>query len=154
MTLQVAGRRKDFSGERNRLSEISAEANHASQRLLDLAAEDTAAYQEYRRVIKQHGSADAALRRIIATPLEAATLAALGLDLCADAQPLVPASVDSDLRGAAALLWGAVRAILLSVDVNVQQLSDSDELRLQAATQRQELERRALQQAERILDQV
>jgi formiminotetrahydrofolate cyclodeaminase len=67
--------------------------------------------------------------------LDAAGSAAYGLDLCAKALSLVPLSVASDLGAAKTLLAGAVRAILLTVDVNLLQLPAKSELRRRATRQ-------------------
>ena len=129
LTLQVASRRKDFAGDRARLAKLLKRANQESARLVRYADKDIAAYQNYRDSLKRKRGIEAALRRIIETPLEAASSAVRGLDLCAEAVSLVPLSVASDLGAAEALLAGAVRAILLTVDVNLLQLSPKSELR-------------------------
>jgi formiminotetrahydrofolate cyclodeaminase len=135
LTLKVASRRKDFAGDRARLRALQNAANKESARLVRYADEDIAAYQKYRDSLKRKRGTDAALSRIIETPLEAAGSAARGLDLCAEAVSLVPLSVASDLGAAETLLAGAVRAILLTVDVNLLQLPAKSELRRGATRQ-------------------
>jgi len=135
LTLKVASRRKDFAGDRARLRALLNAANKESARLVRYADEDIAAYQKYRNSLKRKRGIDAALSRIIETPLEAAGSAARGLDLCAEAVSLVPLSVASDLGAAETLLAGAVRAILLTVDVNLLQLPAKSELRRGATRQ-------------------
>jgi formiminotetrahydrofolate cyclodeaminase len=135
LTLKVASRRKDFAGDRARLRALLNAANKESARLVRYADEDIAAYQKYRNRLKRKRGIDAALSRIIETPLEAAGSAARGLDLCAEAVSLVPLSVASDLGAAETLLAGAVRAILLTVDVNLLQLPAKSELRRGATRQ-------------------
>jgi len=135
LTLKVASRRKDFAGDRARLRALLNAANKESARLVRYADEDIAAYQKYRDSLKRKRGIDAALSRIIETPLEAAGSAARGLDLCAEAVSLVPLSVASDLGAAETLLAGAVRAILLTVDVNLLQLPAKSELRRGATRQ-------------------
>jgi len=135
LTLKVASRRKNFAGNRARLRALLNAANKESARLVRYADEDIAAYQKYRNSLKRKRGIDAALSRIIETPLEAAGSAARGLDLCAEAVSLVPLSVASDLGAAETLLAGAVRAILLTVDVNLLQLPAKSELRRGATRQ-------------------
>jgi formiminotetrahydrofolate cyclodeaminase len=135
LTLKVASRRKDFAGDRARLTRLLHVVNKESVRLVRYADQDIAAYQKYRDSLKRKRGIDAALRRIIETPLDAAGSAAYGLDLCAKALSLVPLSVASDLGAAKTLLAGAVRAILLTVDVNLLQLPAKSELRRGATRQ-------------------
>lgn len=142
LTLKVASRRKDFAGNRTRLTRLFNAANKESARLLRYGDQDIAAYRKYRDSLKHKRGVDAALRRIIETPLEAAVWAARGLDLCADAISLVPVSVVSDVRAAAELLAGSVNAILLTVDVNLQELSSSSALRREASRQVQRIRRK------------
>jgi formiminotetrahydrofolate cyclodeaminase len=154
LTLQVASRRKGFAGNRARFTELLDAANKESARLMRFADQDIAAYQEYRDSLKRKRGIEAALRRIIEIPLEAASSAARGLDLCAQAVFLVPTSVVSDLGAAAALLAGTVRAILLTVDVNLRQLPAGSELRRSAGKRRRALESGASRQVEKILGRV
>jgi formiminotetrahydrofolate cyclodeaminase len=143
LTLEVASRRKDFAGDRARLNQLLNAAKKESVRLVRYADKDIAAYQKYRDSLKHKRGVDAALRKIIKTPLEAAGSAAYGLDLCAEAVSLVPLSVASDLRAAEALLAGAVRAILFTVDVNLLQLPATSALRREASRQVQRIRRKS-----------
>jgi formiminotetrahydrofolate cyclodeaminase len=142
LTLKVASRRKDFAGSRARLSRLLDAANNESARLLRYGDQDIAAYQKYRDSLKHGRGVDAALRRIIETPLEAAGSAVRGLDLCFEAVSLVPRSVAADLGAAMELLAGAVRAILLTVDANLRELSSSSALRREASRQVQKIRRK------------
>jgi len=154
LTLKVASRRKDFPGDRARLAKLLEAANKESARLVRYADQDIAAYQKYRDCLKQKRGIDAALRRIIESPLKAAASAARGVDICAEALHLAPLSVVSDLGAAAIILAGSVRAILLTVDVNLRQLPAAAELRRKGGKTRRALERSASKQLERILRQV
>jgi hypothetical protein len=49
LTLKVASRRKNFSGNRTRLAKLLDAANKESARLLRYADEDISAYQQYRQ---------------------------------------------------------------------------------------------------------
>jgi formiminotetrahydrofolate cyclodeaminase len=142
MTLQVASRRKSLAGSRARIKTLLAAANKESRRLLKYADRDTAAYRKYSQSLKRKRRIDAALRGIIETPLEAAGAAVCGLDLCAEAIGLVPRPVASDVRAAEALLAGAARAILLTVDVNLGELPATSKLRRELGKKRRELEGR------------
>jgi formiminotetrahydrofolate cyclodeaminase len=153
LTLKVASRRKDFAGDRARLAKLLKRANQESALLVRYADKDIAAYQNYRDSLKRKRGIEAALRRIIETPLEAASSAVRGLDLCAEAVFLVPLSVTSDLGAAAVLLAGSVRAILLTVDVNLQ-LPVGSELRRSVGKRQRALESRASQHVEKILRKV
>lgn len=142
LTLKVASRRKDFAGDRAQLNRLLVAVNKESVRLVRYADQDIAAYQKFRDSLKHKRGVDAALRRIVETPLEAARSAAYGLDLCAEAVPLVPLSVASDLSAAEALLAGAVRAILFTVDVNLLQLPAKSKLRRGASRQVERIRRK------------
>jgi formiminotetrahydrofolate cyclodeaminase len=154
LTLKVTSRRKDFTGDRALLTKLLDAANEESARLAGYADQDIAVYQQYRDSLKHKRGIDTALRRIIETPLEAAGSAARGLDLCAEAVSLVPLSVVSDLGAAAALLAGTVRAILLTVDVNLRQLPLASDLRRNARNTRRKLESGASRQVEQVLKKV
>src|SRR5260370_6428276 len=88
LTLEVASRRKGFAGDRARLTLLLDAANKESAGLVRYADQDIAAYRNYRDSLKRKRGIDAALRRIVETPLEAAASAARGLDLCAEAASL------------------------------------------------------------------
>ncbi len=95
----------------------------------------------------------AALRRATEVPLAAANAAVAGLNICAEAADLAGGSAATDLGGAAMLLAGAVRAMLLSVDANLAALGET-EFRDQAAVERGELEDRAIRQSNAIRKRV
>jgi formiminotetrahydrofolate cyclodeaminase len=154
LTLKVASRRKSFAGNRAQLAKLLAAANKESARLMRYADQDIAAYQQYRDSLKRKRGIGAARRRIIESPLEAAASGALGLGLCTEAVSLAPLSVVSDLGAAATLLAGSVKAILLTVDVNLRQLPAGSQLRRNTGKKRRELEMRATRQLERVLRKV
>ena len=154
MTLEVTRRRRNFEGDREQLGGLLRAVNYESGRMKNLADEDLAAYQDYCECVKQDGvKKNAALRRIIEIPLEAARCAAHGLDLCARATPVIPPAVVSDLGGAVQLLAGAVRSILLSVDSNLRSHPD-DDFRATAQEERGRLELQATEQAQHITEKV
>lgn len=154
LTLKVASRRKDFSGDRARLAKLLQAANKESARLVRYADRDIAAYQIYRDCLRRKRGINAALRSIIESPLIAAASAARGVEICEEALHLAPLPVVSDLGAAATVLAGSVRAILLTVDVNLRQLPVAAGLRRRGGKTRRVLERGAVKQLERILKQV
>lgn len=125
--LAIVARRKSFAGDIEKLSPLLQAAKKESVRLTQYADDDIAAYRAYlesrRLKIEDHKMA---LHGAIETPLYAAESALSSLDLCADAARLVHGAVLADLATAAILLNGAIRAMLLSVEVNLQQLSDEE----------------------------
>jgi formiminotetrahydrofolate cyclodeaminase len=127
--LRIASHRKDFSGDPQRVADLIIRARQASDILAAYAEEDIAAFDYFlasRRLPHEsptrHQAIDAALRTAIEVPLKIARTAAEGLDLCAEATPLVHAFVAADLGSATELLSAAIRATLLSVDSNLARL--------------------------------
>jgi formiminotetrahydrofolate cyclodeaminase len=154
LTLKVTSRRKKSSGDQARIRALLDAANKESAKLVRCADQDIAAYQKYRDSLRRKRSSDATLRRVIESPLEAAGSAARGVALCVEAVSLVPLSVASDLGAAAALMAGAMTAILLTVDVNLRELPAASDLRRSAGRTRRALESRSARQVERVLERV
>jgi formiminotetrahydrofolate cyclodeaminase len=163
--LRITGQRRDFSGDHGRLRQLSDAAQAGSARLAHYADEDIAVFNEYmvcRRLAKdtrqqreeRERAINAALRAAIEVPLKTARSAVTGLDLCADAAGLVHAFVAADLGAAAALLAGAVRATLLSVDFNLGQLPGDSQFYRDVMAERHELQNKALQKADSLLQQI
>ncbi|MBZ5673097.1 MAG: cyclodeaminase/cyclohydrolase family protein [Acidobacteriia bacterium] len=82
----------------------------------------------------------AALRQAIEAPLRAARAAVAGLELCAKASGAVKSSLTADLGAAQALLAGALRAILICIDANLQ---GREEQHPDAVAERRAIEDRA-----------
>jgi formiminotetrahydrofolate cyclodeaminase len=121
MVLEVTARKQSSE----RLAELIRSAERHAERLAQLAEEDGAAYAAYveaRR--KRSPEIQATLRRAIETPLEAARAAAEGIELCVEVATFTRGAITADVKGAAALLAGAVRAILCTIDVNVSAVED------------------------------
>ncbi|HEX5461973.1 MAG TPA: cyclodeaminase/cyclohydrolase family protein [Steroidobacteraceae bacterium] len=162
--LTVAARRKTLADDTARLQTLAAAAQVASQRMLQLAGEDSAAFEAYlaaRRLPRateperqaRERDIDTTVRRAIDVPLEAAQEAAAGLQLCNGASALTPLALIADLGVAATLLAGALRGFLLCAESNVRQLAPAAaayRAQLAAETKRHE---RALQQAQAVLEQ-
>ncbi len=139
MVVETVAKRKSFTGDLEKVKSLCDAARSKSERLARLAEEDIEVYSEYMKARRP-------TRRLIEVPMQAARSAVAGLDLCAEAAEMVRGTIVSDLGTAAILLGGAVRAILLNVDVNLQQLPDHE-----AIVQRNELEERARRQLDSVL---
>jgi methenyltetrahydrofolate cyclohydrolase len=156
MVLEVIGKRKGFAGDRSRLEALSDAAREESDRLARYTDEDPAAYAGFMRCVRMPKNTEAerieraramaqALRRATDVPLAAARTAVAGLNICAEAAAMAHGAVATDLGGAAMLLAGATRAMLLSVDANLAAMAES-EYRDQVAEERAELEDAAARQ--------
>lgn len=163
--LEVSGRRKDFAGDRSKLSALLATAKDESQRMVRFAEDDVAAFHAYIAAVRlPHTTANeqqeraremaSAVRAAIEIPLGAARAAAAGIGLCADASDMAHAAVAADLGAAAALLASALRVFLLCADSNIRQLASGSESYADAARARREWETKAFRQAEEVLQQV
>jgi formiminotetrahydrofolate cyclodeaminase len=141
--LEIASKRKDFSGDRERLANLLHDARSKSQVLVQFADEDIAAFREYldcvRRKEATPKSIDAALRKTIAIPLGVARAAAHGVELCENATGLIHAFVAPDLATAKALLAAAAQSVLFTVRANVDQLPDGDPYREEVMAEAREL---------------
>ena len=164
MVLEITENRKNFQGDRKRLEALVEAARTESDRLARYADEDPAAYAHYVRCLRMPKDTEServhrdqaiasALRRATEVPLSAARAAMAGLNVCAEAAELAHGAVATDLGGAAQLLAGAVRAMLLSVDANLAALGES-EYADQIAAECSELEERADRQAQAVRKRV
>ena len=164
MVLEITANRKSFQGDRKRIDTLVESARTESERLARYADEDPRAYSWYVHCLKMPKASESerahreqaltdALHRATEVPLSAARAAMAGLNICAEAAEMAHGAVASDLGGAAMLLAGAVRAMLLSVDVNLKSLGES-EFADQIAAERAELEERAERQAKTVRKRV
>ncbi len=124
--LEIASKRKDFAGDRDLVRTLVKDAREKSEELSRLADDDIAAFHDYLECLRKKKPLDAAIRKAIEVPLNVARTSAAGLPLCEKASGLIHAFVAADLGAAAALLTGAVRASLGSVEFNLQQLPEDD----------------------------
>jgi len=115
--------------------ELVEAARSQAAHLRGAADEDIRAVMEY-----LHARHAAALRQAIEAPLRAARAAVVGLELCAKASGVVKPALAADLGAAQALLAGALRAILLCVDANLQ---GREEQHPRAAAERRAIEERS-----------
>lgn len=161
--LAVSGRRSIPPDDAARLEPLAAASQTASQRMLQLAGDDVAAFEAYlaarrlpretesERTVRQQ-SIDSAVRRAIDLPLAAAAEAAAGLHLCSEASAFTPVALAADLGVTAGLLAGALRGFLLCAQSNVLQLApDAASYRERLATEAKRHEQ-ALRQAEVLLE--
>jgi formiminotetrahydrofolate cyclodeaminase len=161
--LTISSRRKTLPDTTARVEALAAEAQAASQRMLQLAGDDIAAFQAYltaRRMAHatdserqaRQQSIDSAVRCAIDLPLAAAQEASAGLQLCSEMSASTPLALVADLGVAVTLLAGALRGFLLCVESNVRQLAPdaaSYRERLAPETKRHE---QALRQAQALLE--
>jgi formiminotetrahydrofolate cyclodeaminase len=164
--LAVVGRRSRQPPESTaRLEPLTGAAQVASQRMLQLAGDDIAAFEAYltaRRLPHSTESdrqarqeaIDSAVRRAIDLPLAAAQEVAAGLQLCSDVSAFTPVALIADIGVAASLLAGALRGFLLCAESNVRQLATdaaSYHERLATETKRHE---QSLRRAQAVLERV
>ena len=132
--LTVSGRRKAPVDRRAKLEPLAAAAEAASRRMLQLAGDDSAAFEAYLAGArlpratdcerqKRRQALDSAVRQAIDLPLAAAREAAAGLRLCLDACPLTHLALIADLGAAASLLACGLRVFLLCAESNVRLLA-------------------------------
>jgi formiminotetrahydrofolate cyclodeaminase len=163
--LTVSDRRQPLPDGSARLASLAAEAQAASQRMLQLAGDDIAAFEAYlaaRRLPHMTDSerqarqqeVDAAVRRAIDVPLAGAQEASAGLQLCSEMSAAIPPALVADLGVTATLLAGALRGFLLCAQSNVRHLASDAATygeRLATETRRHD---QALEQAEALLESI
>jgi formiminotetrahydrofolate cyclodeaminase len=142
--LEITGKRKQFVADQRVAAFLDA-ARRESTELMHYADDDIRAFNDYMDCVRRKEPIEAAMRKAIEVPMNAARAAVRGLDLCAEGAGMVQGLTAADLGSVAALLSGAIRAMLLSVDFNLR-LSPSEEV----ISERRELERRAQRQAEAV----
>jgi formiminotetrahydrofolate cyclodeaminase len=162
--LTVSARRQDLAAAA-RLEGLVGAARTESTRMLQWAAEDTAAFEAYLKSARLPGfseterlerrrALDSAVSRTIELPLAAARSAIVGLQLCGEGLSLMHPVVLADLGCALTLLQGALRAFLLCAQSNVRQMTSADSAhraRLEAESARC---RHALRQSDEVLEAV
>jgi formiminotetrahydrofolate cyclodeaminase len=133
--LEIASKRKGFTGDRELVRALLDDARNKSQMLSQLADEDIAAFHEYLDCIRRKQPTHVAIRKAIEVPLNVARAAVSGITLCDQATSLVHAFVAPDLGTAVTLLSAAVRSMLLTVNFNLQQLPEDDPYRVEVAAE-------------------
>lgn len=145
----VSGRQNTVPANTVRLEPLATAAQGASQRMLQLAGDDVAAFGAYltaRRLphateseqqVRQQ-AIDSAVRRTVDVPLAAAHEAAAGLQLCGELSGFAPPALVADLGVIASLLASALRGFLLCAESNVRNLAPATaSLRERVATETQ-----------------
>jgi len=119
--LGIAVRKRKFAAEREHIEELLHAARAESSRLTSLADEDIEAFHKYLESKHQ------ATRKAIEIPMEAARAGLRGLRLCGEAARIIRGLTASDVATAAGLLEGAVRAMLVTVDFNLAEMTSDGE---------------------------
>ena len=147
--LRLSSRRNPSPADASRPELLAAAAQSASQRMLQLASADVAAFGAYlgaRRLPHSTGAEsqerqlaiETAVRRTVDVPLAAAHEAAAGLRLCDELSASTPPELVADLGVIASLLAGALRGFLLCAQSNVRNLAPgTPSLRDRVATEAQ-----------------
>jgi formiminotetrahydrofolate cyclodeaminase len=149
--LTIAGKRKSFTGDRQRVEALLDAAREESTRLTHLADEDIDSFNQYMACKRQGRELTAAARKAIEVPMDAARSAVRGLGLCAEAAGMIQGLTAADVGAAGALLSGAVQAMLLSVDFNIREMSSDKRFSDAITTERDALGREALRRAEAVV---
>ena len=163
--LAVSGRKGAQSGDPARLEPLIAAARAESSRMLQLAGDDSAAFEAYLKATRMPRSTErerlereqllaSAIQRVIDLPLAAARSAAAGLKLCAEGFTATHRVVLADLATAVTLLGGALHAFLLCAESNISQLTPRTSAQRERLAQESERHRESLRQAEELLDRV
>lgn len=160
VVLEITARKKESESHREQLQKLLGAAAIESERLRRTADEDRDAYGAYRDAsllpratererAERRDAMRATLQKATETPMRAARSAVKAIELCAEAATLARGDVAADIGGAAAILNGAVRAILNSVDANLRRIEDAG-----LAAERRDLEQRAGRYAEWVREQI
>jgi formiminotetrahydrofolate cyclodeaminase len=142
--LEIAGRRKSFAGDAQKLRALVHSAHRELAELKSAADDDIQA-------VRTGG------RNAIEVPMRAARAAVAGLDLCVEGtgiEGVTKGLAAADLGAAVLLLSGAARAILLCVAFNLRAFDSDETYRAAIADERQALEDRASHRAEAALTAV
>jgi formiminotetrahydrofolate cyclodeaminase len=148
--LTIASKRKNFTGDRQRINALLDAARAESARLTYLADDDIEAFNQYMACARRGEELTAAVRKAIEVPLDCARSAVHGLGLCAETAGMVQGLTAADIGAAAALLSGTARAMLLSVAANIRELCTDPHLADATTAACRELEREAVRQGDAI----
>ena len=133
--LEIASKRKDYSGNRELAAELVHAARNLSQLLAHFADADIAAFREYLDARRRKEPMDAALRKTIEVPLGVARAAASGVALCEKSFGLVHKAVRPDLETAKVLLAAATRCAIFTLRANLEELPSADSYRAELAAE-------------------
>lgn len=127
--LEINRRRKSFEGDPRELDALVEGIRHESVQLTHLADADVEAFNRYMDLARRKEPLVEAMREAIRVPMDAARTVSRGLDLCREAAPHCQAGMTaSDFAVAGALLSGALRGMLISIESNMQHLPGDDAL--------------------------
>lgn len=144
--LGIAVRKRKFAAEREQIEELLHGARAESSRLTSLADEDIEAFHKY---LESHHQDT---RKAIEIPMEAARAGVRGLGLCGEAARIIRGLTASDVASAAALLEGAVRGMLVTVEFNLQEMTADSEFSQAVEAESIELAREAKRYAAEIAE--
>lgn len=140
--LEIVRKRKTFEGDPHQMEALLEAVRRESVQLTLSADADVHAFHRYLECVRNKEGAEEAMRDAIRVPLEAARTVARGLALCREAEPHCQTGMTaSDFRVAEALLTGAMRGMVLSVESNLQYLAEDDAFRREALNELAILER-------------
>lgn len=137
--LEIASKRKDFSGDRELAAGLLHQARNKSQILVQLAEEDIVVFRRYLDALRRKESIDEARLKTIEIPLTVARTAVSGIALCEQAAGLIHAALAPDLVTARALLAAAAESTLATVKANLEQLPPGDPYGEEAGVELREL---------------
>ena len=137
--IEIASKRKDFSGDRELAANLLHQARNESQVLVQLAEEDIRAFRQLLDAVRRKEPIEQAQRRTIEIPLEVARTSASGIALCEQAAGLIHTALVPDLVTARTLLAAAVESTLSTVKANLEQLPSDDPYRQGVAHEAQKL---------------
>ncbi len=143
--LAIAARKRKLAAERQQIEELLHAARAESSRLTSLADEDIEAFHKYLESKHQ------ATRKAIEIPMEAARAGVRGLGLCADAALIVRGLTAGDIGSAAALLAGAVRAVLVTVDFNLREMAPDEDFSAAMKSEHTELTAEVTRRADAVV---
>jgi formiminotetrahydrofolate cyclodeaminase len=144
--LRITGGRKDFAGDPQEIERLYEAASRASKELTHKADEDVRAFNRYLECMREpenpgrEQAMTAAMKEATRVPLDAARLTIEGLGLCSHSGGLCEQGMTaSDLGMARSVLSGPARAMLLSVESNLQHLRSDEPFHNEISAELQEL---------------
>jgi formiminotetrahydrofolate cyclodeaminase len=133
MVLNYSVGRQDVAAQEGKLQEVLHELTRARQLMLELMAEDQAAYLAFAQIRKEGGPGDPrfapALLACIRAPQAVATTAAAILELCDKVSDFINPYLASDMAVCAELAMATTRCALYNVRVNLPDITDEAEQR-------------------------
>lgn len=127
--LEINRRRKSFEGDPRELDALVEGIRRESVQLTRLADADVEAFNRYMDLARRKEPLGEVMREAIRVPMDAARTVSRGLDLCREAAPHCQTGMTaSDFAVAGALLSGALRGMLISIESNMQHLPGDDAL--------------------------